>query len=275
MVAIDASDPFYLYLRTTSRSERTAGNYLDDLKIFQRWCYQRETRPEEASKLAVQTFLAAELARVSLSTVAHRKAALCAYFAYLGRQDVMEGIQVKQIKLAPRKPLSDAEFNLLLEACRNERDRAMLIVTVECGLRVSELTGLRVPDVDLDAGLILVRGKGDKERWLGLSERAVAALRPFVTVSPHVIWWTRDGRPMNAKRAKRNMEEIEKRAQVKAHYHRLRTTFAHRFLHATHDLDSLQTLMGHSDANTTRRYAAFGAQARALEQMRRFSSQLL
>lgn len=71
------------------------------------------------------------------------------------------------------------------------------------------------------------------------------------------------------------MEEIEKRAQVNAHYHRLRTTFAHRFLHATHDLDSLQTLMGHSDANTTRRYAAYGAQQRALEQMRRHSNPMI
>jgi integrase/recombinase XerD len=187
----------------------------------------------------------------------------------------MEGFQVKQVKLAPRKPLSEADFETLLAACRNERDRAMLIVTLECGLRVSELTGLRVEDIDLNERVILVRGKGDKERWLGLSERAVVALRPFVITASDFIWFTKDGKPMNAKRAKRNMEEIEKRARVHAHYHRLRTTFAHNFLHATHDLDSLQTLMGHSDANTTRRYAAYGAQQRALEQMRRFSNPLL
>lgn len=264
-------DPFYLYLRTTRRSERTSLNYVDDLRIFQRWCYQRETDPRDADRLAIQAFLSSELQRVSPNTVAHRKAALCAFYAYLGRADVMEGIEVKQVKLAPRKPLSDTDFDLLISACRNERDKAMIILALETGLRVSELVGMRVADVDLHERLLLVRGKGDKERWLGLSDRALAALQPFVSTATDVIWFTRDGQPLNAKRAKRNMEEIEKRARVQAHYHRLRTTFAHNFLHATHDLDSLQTLMGHSDANTTRRYAAYGAQQRALDQMRRCS----
>lgn len=268
-------DPFYLYLRTTRRSERTSLNYVDDLRIFQRWCFQRETAPADASKLAIQAFITSELRRVSPNTVAHRKAALCAFFAFVERPEVMEGIEVKQVKLAPRKPLNEAEFDRLLDSCRNDRDKAMIILALETGLRVSEITGMRRNDVDIDERLLLVRGKGDKERWLGLSERAATALRPFVLGSSGVIWLTREGKPMNAKRAKRNMEEIEKRAQVQAHYHRLRTTFAHRFLHATHDLDSLQTLMGHADANTTRRYAAYGAQQRALEQMRRFSDPLL
>lgn len=275
MAMTPSGDPFYLHLITSRRSARTAANYLDELRVFQRWCYRRETDPEAASKEAVQAFLADELLRVARNTVAHRLAALRAFYAFLGRPEVMDGIQIRQTKLAPRKPLSPSEVESLLKACRNERDRAMITVAAECGLRVSELVGISKEDVNLAEGLLLVEGKGSKQRWVGLSRKALVAIAPFVNAASHQVWLTRDGRPLNAKRAKRNMEEIERRAQVKAHWHRLRTTFAHRFLEATHDIDSLQTLMGHADTNTTRRYAAYGAQQRALDQMRRYSEPLL
>jgi site-specific recombinase XerD len=188
----------------------------------------------------------------------------------------MNGIRVEQEKLAARKPLHEGEWESLLSSCRNERDRAMLTVAYECGVRVSELVGIERGQIDLRDRTLLVKGKGAKERRIALTDRAYIAILPFLeAVASGPIWLTRDGRPMSAKRAKRNMEEISKRANIKAHYHKLRTTFACRFLAKTHDLDSLQTLMGHEDANTTRGYAAYGAQQRAIDQMRRYSNPLM
>jgi site-specific recombinase XerD len=262
---------FYRHLLTSGRSEQTADSYVANLRVFAEWCSLRGGDPEDAIKSEVEAYLSHELSRIGRNTVALRLAGLRAFYAYLNRHEVTAGLVVKREKIAPRKPMADNEMTLLMAGCRNKRDRAMLTVASECGLRVSEVVGLRKTDVDLDAGLLLVRGKGAKQRWVSLSPRALKALAPFVEASTGVLWRTLDGGALSVNRAKRNMDEIARRAGVRAHWHRLRTTFASRFLTQTHDLDSLQTLMGHSDSNTTRRYAAFGAQARALEQMRRIS----
>lgn len=268
-------DAFYTHVLTSGRSENTAKTYLNNLRVYQRWCSAHEISDLDAERPTVQAYLTDEIARLGRNTVALRLSGLHAYYAFIGRPEVTFGLSVKREKLAPRKPLADSDLDTLINACRNERDRAMITVTMECGLRVSEVVGLRKPDVNLLDCTLLVRGKGAKQRWVTLSARALNALTPFVVGSTGVIWHTREGKPMNVQRAKRNMWDIEQRAGIHAHYHRLRTTFAARFLGKMHDLDSLQTLMGHADANTTRRYAAYGAQERALEQMRRFSDPML
>ena len=270
-----AADSFYTHLLTSGRSEQTARSYAANLRVFESWCHRREADPLDADKRVIESYLSDELKRLARNTVALRRAGLRAFYAYIGRPEVTLGLLVKREHLAPRKPMTETDLDVLLRSCRNDRDRAMLTVALECGLRVSEVVGLRKPDVDLSDMTRLVRGKGSRQRWVVLSGRAADALMPYLAASTGVLWWTRQGNVMSVQRAKRNMWEIEQRAGIKAHYHRLRTTFASRFLRATHDIDSLQTLMGHADTNTTRRYAAYGAQQRALDQMRRYSEPLL
>lgn len=278
MEMVADNDPFGRFsshLITSGHSESTAKAYVANLRIWERWCRAHETDFLEAEQLAVQAYLEEQLGRLARNTVALRLSGLHAFYVSIGRREVTDGLRIKREKIAPRKPFQESELDVLLDACRNERDRAMITVGMECGLRVSEVVGLRKNDINLLDGTLLVRGKGAKQRWVILSPRARNALTPFVVGSTGVIWFTKDGNAMKVQRAKRNMWEIEQRAGIHAHWHRLRTTFASRFLQKLHDLDSLQTLMGHEDANTTRRYAAYGAQERALEQMRRFSDPLL
>ena len=269
------SDGFYTHILTSGRSENTAKTYLNNLRVYQRWCAAHEMDAPSAERVTVQAYLSDEIGRLGRNTVALRLSGLHAYYAFISRPEVTYGLSVKREKLAPRKPLAESDLETLLRACRNERDRAMITVTMECGLRVSEVVGLRKNDVNLLDATLLVRGKGAKQRWVTLSARTLNALTPFVVGSTGILWHTREGKAVTVQRAKRNMWEIEQRAGIHAHYHRLRTTFAARFLGKMHDLDSLQTLMGHADANTTRRYAAYGAQERALEQMRRFSDPMI
>ena len=268
----EAESRYRNYLLSTGHAPETTRVYISIARLFGSWCAAHEIEPRAAERESVQAYLAHCLDRVGRNTVALRLAALRTFFAFCGRPQVTEGLRVGLEKLAPRQPFSAHELAQLFAACRNERDRAMITLALPCGLRVSELVGMRQQDVELDRGLLLVHGKGSKQRWVALDETCCSMLQQFPTSRRGLVWLTRDAQPLSRRRAERNMEEIAKRAGLHAHWHRLRTTFATRFLNETHDLESLQTLMGHASPDVTARYAAYTRQQRALDQMRRLDA---
>jgi integrase/recombinase XerD len=138
------------------------------------------------------------------------------------------------------------------------RDRAILELLYAAGLRVSELTGLNVADLSLDAGRALVRGKGDKERIVPLGRAAVEALEAYL----------QNGRPVLAKKATSRLFvsarggsisrgwvwQLVKRSEGKASPHMLRHSCATHMLERGADLRTVQTLLGHADIATTQVY---------------------
>ncbi len=141
------------------------------------------------------------------------------------------------------------------------RDRAILELLYAGGLRVSELTGLHEEDVSLDAGRVLVRGKGDKERIVPLGRAAIAAIEAYL----------KEGRPKLAPKKGRAAEnlflsvrgaaltrqwvwQMVKAADGKASPHMLRHSCATHMVEHGADLRTVQTLLGHADIATTQVY---------------------
>jgi integrase/recombinase XerD len=138
------------------------------------------------------------------------------------------------------------------------RDRAILELLYAAGLRVSELTGLNVADLSLEAGRALVRGKGDKERIVPLGQPAVAALQQYLQL----------GRPALARRASSRLFlsmrgqplsrgwvwHLVKRSDQHASPHKLRHSCATHMVERGADLRTVQTLLGHADIATTQVY---------------------
>lgn len=138
------------------------------------------------------------------------------------------------------------------------RDRAILELLYAAGLRVSELTGLNVADLSLEAGRALVRGKGDKERIVPLGRAAVEALQAYLHY----------GRPALTKKATSRLFvsarggsisrgwvwQMVKRSECKASPHMLRHSCATHMVERGADLRTVQTLLGHADIATTQVY---------------------
>jgi integrase/recombinase XerD len=138
------------------------------------------------------------------------------------------------------------------------RDRAILELLYAAGLRVSELTGLHVADLSLEAGRALVRGKGDKERIVPLGQPAVAALQVYL----------KSGRPALAKRASSRLFlsargqplsrgwvwHLVKQSDGQASPHKLRHSCATHMVERGADLRTVQMLLGHADIATTQVY---------------------
>lgn len=149
---------------------------------------------------------------------------------------------------------------LPVEAPLGRRDRALLELAYSSGLRVSELCGLRWHDLDLQAGLVTVLGKGGKQRVVpvgGPACRALDAWRRESGGEPTApVFPGRGGRPITARAVQLRVQQLALRQGLYKHVHphMLRHSFASHILESSGDLRGVQELLGHADISTTQIY---------------------
>src|SRR5919197_1257259 len=142
-------------------------------------------------------------------------------------------------------------------------DRALLLLMLRCGLRVSEVAQLTVRHIDWSQHALLVeQGKGRKDRRVYLSADAVASLRECVQRRPSgvpgdAVFWNhkRHHRPLSIKAIQKKMERYAKAAGITASCHSLRHTFASNLLEQGAEIVSIRELLGHASITSSERYA--------------------
>jgi integrase/recombinase XerD len=179
----------------------------------------------------------------------------------------------KQWKVLP-KALARDEMNAMLSSPRPgsnrreaeaiaARDRAMLEVFYASALRVSEMVGVKLEDLKLDLGYLLVRGKGDKERIVPLGKGAQDALTHYMkdaramlakSKSSPLLFLGRGGRKLTRQRVWQMVRAASVGAGRKASPHMLRHSCATHMVENGADLRTVQTILGHADISTTQVY---------------------
>lgn len=250
--------------------------YKRDLDDFSRFLHSRGTQqPEQVSRAAVTLYLAGLRRRgLAAATVKRRAAAIRAFFHYLVREELLEEDPTVDLG-APRLPrrlpniLPVDEVDRLLAAPdpvtpEGLRDRAMLELMYASGLRVSELVGLNLGDVDLAAELVRCVGKGSKERFVPVGSRAVAALlayqhsgRPRLARGRALaaLFISRRGR-LTRQGCWKVLKRTAARAGITRRLtpHVLRHSFATHLLDRGADLRAVQEMLGHASVGTTQVY---------------------
>jgi len=261
----------------TGAAPRTREAYGRDLRGFTGWC---EAEGLDGPATVTRTTLRRYLAHLAAEgyarrSIARKASALRRYFRWALRQglaatDPTVGLSAPSAEGRLPRVLRQDELNALLEVPparteddppeRRARDDAVLEVLYGSGLRVSELCGLDLHDVDLAQGRATVWGKGGKQRVVPLSEPAVAALRRWIDdararmVGPDAgmaLFVNLAGRRLGPRDVRRI---LDRRAPAPTHPHALRHTFATHLLDGGADLRAVQELLGHADLATTQRY---------------------
>jgi integrase/recombinase XerD len=194
---------------------------------------------------------------------------------FLVREGILETDPARMIDLPKaglKLPhvLSVDEVQALLQAPEpstplGARDAAMIELLYAAGLRVSELVGLRIQDVNLEAGFVRVRGKGGKERIVPIGTHARKRIEAYIDfgrqrqlrdrVSPY-LFIARQGRPMTRQGFWKLLKKYGMKANIQKTVtpHTLRHSFASHLLEGGADLRAVQTMLGHADIATTQIY---------------------
>ena len=264
-----------LFGETSALAKRTVRGYVYDAAQFRRWCSEDAVDGEQANRDDIARFLDYLRGRMGQSSLVRRFAAVRFYYRWLQHRgvrddDPTDGIRLKQASRVPKQPFSPDELDRLLDACRKTQERAVLLLLIDTGLRIGEIAGIRLPDIDFESETMRVRGKGGKERMIAASPRSLQVLRQCMEGRDYPWYSQRSHGPMKADGLGRLIKRVGRRAGVEhVHPHRFRTTFACMFLEASSDLLALQILMGHSKIEVTAHYARWGAERRALDTQRR------
>lgn len=274
-------DEFLTYLRVSrALSPNTLKAYTQDLKAFGEYLAPQGVGLTKVGHLHIRGFLGVQSVTLSAATRARRLAALKAFYGFLTRRklvDVNPARRVKTPKLPQRLPRAvpvDEAF-ALMEAPDEEkllevRDGAMLEVLYGGGLRVSELVGLDLGDVDRAAGLVRVLGKGNKERLCPLHEGVLERLDAWLAVrpqllakpgqkqAPEALFLNFRGGRLTTRSVQRHLERYVKRLGLNRAVtpHALRHSYATHLLAGGVDIRSIQELLGHASLSTTQRYTA-------------------
>jgi integrase/recombinase XerD len=182
------------------------------------------------------------------------------YTVTLGRPDMVTHIPFGKRPRTLPSVLSPEEVVRFLEAAKPGRDRTLLDVAYSCGLRLQELLGLQVTDIDSPRLVLHVRrGKGQKDRCLPLAPRLLEGLRAYWRACRPRTWLfpgVAAERPLTDGTVQRLCQRTAARAGLSKRLtpHTLRHSFATHLLEAGVDLLSVQALLGHSHFNTTAKY---------------------
>jgi integrase/recombinase XerD len=253
-------------------------SYRRDLTAWAEWLEQHAGKDLlAAGRDDVEAFLAAQFrAKAKASSINRRLSSVRRFYRLHASQGSVAAdptLRVRAPKLPRRLPrnLSEAQVEALLDAPDTEttlglRDRAMLETLYATGLRVSELVGLKLAQVSLDAGVVRVLGKGRKERMVPLGEEAISWLGRYLSTARaelagkakvDAVFLTGRHGPLT----RQAFWQLVKRhgatagiARPSLSPHVLRHAFATHLLNHGADLRVVQLLLGHSDITTTTIY---------------------
>jgi len=286
---------FVLTKQTEGKSPRTIEFYSENLNRFL-WYSSMQDWPDDIRMFTqwhireFLSYLANEKCRWGLkgngsetsqqkashTTVHHYFVVLANFFGWVVREGFLKesptaGIKVAKPKNKVIKPYAHGEIIRMLAVCDHDyehntkflgsRNKAIVLVLLDAGVRLSELIGMTLEDINTSNGNIRVIGKGSKERVVRIGKVAQKSLWRYLMHRPdngRELWLSEEGRPLNHSGVQCLIRRLKERARVdgSGSVHRFRHTFALNFLRADKNVFNLQYLLGHSELEMVRRYTA-------------------
>ena len=273
-------DRFINYLAIERRySDETVKAYLFDLKKFESFLEESGTSDLMAVQLYdVRLYLSfLDEQKLSRNTISRTLSSLRGFYHFLIRNDLLDEnplsyISFKKKQLRLPQYLYEEELEKLLRAAEGTeildyRNRALVELLYATGIRVSECKNIKLQDISFDLGVILIFGKGNKERYVPFGHYAAAAIQEYLEMtrselmtkhqrSHDYLFVNRLGDPLTAGGIEYILKQIMKKTGLTGtlHPHMLRHTFATDMLNNGADMRTVQELLGHASLSSTQIY---------------------
>ena len=266
---------FFTYLRSERRySTHTLAAYRRDLAAF--ISYSRDRGVEDWQRmddLHVRAFVASQHRKgLSGNSLKRQLSAIRSLFHFLCKhqrvaKNPAQGVPAPKAPKTLPETLSVDQLDSLLAFVGNDalscRDRAMLELFYGCGLRLAELSGLDVGDIDWHQRSVSVIGKGRKQRHVPFGQKAEAALKHWLQHRDELVAPDEKALFISRRGTRISNSNIQRRLKLRAqqhgdglalHPHMLRHSFASHILESSNDLRAVQELLGHANLSTTQIY---------------------
>jgi len=257
-------------------SANTLNAYRSDLSGFLSWTMSNKQQLTSVGTEELRRYIYSRVAGGDKPrTTARQLSSMRRFYQFLLREGLVSSdptVELESPKLGRPLPksLSEEDVESLMTAAEGEdplglRDRAMVEILYATGLRVSELVGLKLAQIDRNQGLIKILGKGNKERLVPLGEEARERVERYLgqprsallqNRKSDYLFVTQRGGPMTRQAFWHLLRRYVAKAGIHAHVspHTLRHSFATHLLNHGADLRAVQMLLGHSDLSTTQIY---------------------
>jgi len=265
----DEIERFKQYLTHRFPDRSTPKHYMSDLAIFSE--FVGEVAPKDITIKIVDRFVESQSQQgLQPASINRRLAAISSFFEYLileNEDDQWRNpVHWRHHSIRPGKHIprdvSDQTVEALLGVITDTRDRAIVMLMVGAGLRIGEVVNLAVEDIDVcdtePLGRLRVRGKGDKERMVWLTQEVLQQVQIWLAnrQSSHSqkLFLNQHGRPLSVSGVQFRLKQYCQKAGVQLTAHQLRHTYARRLVENDMPVESLAKLLGHNQLTTTQRY---------------------
>lgn len=253
-------------------SRHTLQSYLADLQELSHFLKKQPTNPSftEVDTLLLRHYASTLFGKYQAASIVRKISSIRVFFRFLVKQGILEKSPAESLSL-PKVPkklprfLIQDEAKALVEAAPDGRDRAILEILYGTGLRVSELSGLDIENLNLEEEWLKVRGKGNKERIVPIGKKAGQALSVYLfgrKAKSGPVFLSPGGGRLTVRSIQRIVKNWSLKAGLKKRTtpHSLRHSFATHLLEEGADLRGIQDLLGHSSLSTTQRYTQVSLQ---------------
>lgn len=265
-------EKFIRYLEIEKNySGHTVLNYKIDLADFRKFI--GETDLEKIDYLALRKYLAfLKEKNLASKTISRRLSCLRSFFKFLTREGYLKNNPIA-ILASPKTEkhlpscMSEEEVRRLIESAypkgvfdeRGLRDRAILETFYSTGMRISELRGLNIQDIDFISNIVKVMGKGKKERIVPIGDMALGAISKYLEKRKRestALFLNKNGKGLSVRGIRGVVDKYIRLAGLKqgVSVHTLRHSFATHLLNRGLDLRTVQELLGHANLSTTQIY---------------------
>lgn len=267
----DCTSQYLAELARRGASKHTLRNYASDLEQFCTYFEPPGVTPPPVGELDVSMLREwlASLYDAGLETISVRRklAAVRSMFKFLRSEGVLQSnyaARLRTPKMKQRLPdvMTAEKTNNLLDASveiAKERDLAILELLYGCGVRVGELVGIDLEDLDLHEGWLRVLGKGSKERQIPIAGRALEAIEAYLKVrnsGEDALFLNSRGKRLGDREVRRIVKRyaLLTTGDSSVHPHSFRHAYATHLLTEGADLRAIQELLGHARLSTTQKY---------------------
>lgn len=254
---------YFSALKVSNYAQSTLDGYNYELRKFYNYIEKPLIKVRTSD---VRMYLAA-MSHLKATTLATKLNVLSSFFDWLVQEDELlknpcNKINAIKVPLELRDALSIIELEKLRNACEDERQRALIEFLYSTGCRLDEVRKLDIKDIDWNTGFVKVNGKGNKDRRVFLSEKALYYLQLYLDTRKDdcpALFATQ--RKPYRRPTRESIREIIKKIAAATDVersvfpHLMRHTFAQRALDSGMEISDLQAILGHVNANTTARYA--------------------